>query len=361
MKRTEVLRLQGVIPVASDRKNGASMSIGFGNGNHRRYAALILLPIGMAGWRFFANPQAARSAESAPPPPEPVQFQMKNVNFLVSPDIVLGVRALRGRLERTRPEVPVTFDDSDSFFVDIDSANITVSPASLSALMNSYVFAYKGAPVKNVTTTISGGRLIQKGTIHKGIDLPFEIDGSVYATKDGKVGLHADSIKAAGLPVKGLLDFLGADVSSLIHENRGRGIETQGDDIVLAPDRLTPPPHIQGRVRRVDLSGGRLLMIFDSERHEPPLTPPVPSAEYIYHRGGVLRFGKLTMTDADIEIVGDRRGAFNFFQREYKKQLIAGYSKTTPANGLVAHMLDYSHFESRGGSGKTGAKVPVAR
>lgn len=337
------------------------MSTGIWNGSHRRYLVFLLLATGMAGWRFVAHAQKAGSAESAAQGPEVVQIQMKNVNFLVAQDIVLGVQTLRGRLERTRTEVPVTFDDSDSFSVDVDSANITVSPASLSALMNSYVFAYQGAPVKDVTTTISGGRLIQKGTIHKGVDLPFEIDGSVYATKDGRVGLHAERIKAARLPVKGLLDFLGKDVSTLIHDNQGRGIEARGDDIVLTPERLTPPPHIHGRVRRVDLSGGKLVMSFDTGRHQPPLTPPVRSAAYIYHRGGVLRFGRLTMSDADLEIVGDRPGAFNFFQRQYKKQLVAGYSKTTSTNGLVAHMFDYSHFESRGASRQNKGGSPAAR
>jgi hypothetical protein len=52
------------------------------------------------------------------------------------------------------------------------------------------------------------------------------------------------------------------------------------------------------------------------------------------------------MNDADLEIVGDRAGAFEFFLREYQKQLIAGYSKNTRANGLVAHMVDYSHFKN---------------
>jgi hypothetical protein len=78
------------------------------------------------------------------------------------------------------------------------------------------------------------------------------------------------------------------------------------------------------------------------------LKPPFRTEAYIYHRGGVLRFGKLTMVDADLEIVGDRPGLFNFFQREYQKQLVAGYSKNTRSNGLVAHMVDYSHFQLRG-------------
>jgi hypothetical protein len=53
------------------------------------------------------------------------------------------------------------------------------------------------------------------------------------------------------------------------------------------------------------------------------------------------------MTDADLEIVGNRPNVFDFFQREYQKQLVAGYSKNTPANGLVAHMVDYTHFMGR--------------
>ena len=88
------------------------------------------------------------------------------------------------------------------------------------------------------------------------------------------------------------------------------------------------------------------MLIFDSGRHLPVLKPPFPAAAYIYHRGGILRFGKLTMNDADLEIVGDRPGWFNFFQGEYQKQLVAGYSKNARANGLVAHMVDYSRFHS---------------
>ena len=280
----------------------------------------------------------------AAPEPGAVQFQIRNVNLLLAGDIMLAVHTLRGQLERTKPDVPVTFDDSDSFFVAADSAEIAISPASLTALMNSYVFAYEGAPVKNMTMAISGGRLIEKGTVHKGVDLPFEIDASITATQDGKVRLHADSIKSAHLPIKGLLHFLGEDLSKLIHENQGRGIEVEGDDIILSPERLTPAPHLHGHVQRVDISNGKLVMVFDSGHHPAPLRPPFPSASYIYHRGGVLRFGKLTMADADLEIVGDRPGTFNFFQREYKKQLVAGYSKTTADKGLVAHMFDYSHF-----------------
>jgi hypothetical protein len=242
----------------------------------------------------------------------------------------------------------VTFDDSASFIVQIDSAEVALTPQSLTALMNSYVLAYEGAPIKKVAVTLDKGRVIEKGTIHKGVDLPFEIEGSLSATEDGNIRLHADKIKAAHIPVKGLLHLLGEDLSKLVNQNSGRGMTIVGDDIILSPRALTPPPHLEGRVTRVGVTDGKIVQFFDSARPVGVLTHPLRSTAYIYHRGGIIRFGKLTMNDADLEIVGDRPGVFDFFQREYQKQLIAGYSKNTPANGLVAHMADYSRFQHQG-------------
>jgi hypothetical protein len=274
-----------------------------------------------------------------------VEIQMKNVNFRLARDIVLEVRTLRGQLQRTKPESPVTFDDSDSFAVNVDAADIAITPTSLAALMNSYVFAYESAPIKHVSIMIHGNQLIQSGMIHKKVDLPFEIMGSLSATEDGNIRLHADKIKSAHIPVKGLLHLFGEDLAKLVNQNAGRGVNIVGDDIILTPRSLTPPPHLLGRVTHVFISNGKIIQHFDSGRHPAALNPSYPSQAYIYHRGGVLRFGKLTMNDADLQIVGDQLGVFDFFQREYKQQLIAGYSKNTPANGLVAHMFDYSHFQ----------------
>ena len=51
-----------------------------------------------------------------------------------------------------------------------------------------------------------------------------------------------------------------------------------------------------------------------------PFLPPFKTGAYIYHKGGALKFGKLIMEDADLEIVGNQtKGFFCFFLREYKK------------------------------------------
>jgi hypothetical protein len=269
---------------------------------------------------------------------------MKNVNFRLAKEIALEVRSLRGQLQRTSREVPVSFDEAASFKVAINSAEVAMTAASLSALLNSYVLAYPGAPIKNVEVSFKDGRILEKGTLHKGIDLAFEIEGSLAPTADGNLRMHAEKIKSAHLPIKGLLHLFGEDLSKLVNRNAGRGMRIEGDDIILNLRAVTPPPHLEGRVARVGIEGGKIVQFFNSGRHAAALDPPFPAAAYIYHRGGVVRFGKLTMTDADLEIVGDRPGFFDFFQRDYLKQLVAGYSKTTPSNGLVTHMADYSHL-----------------
>jgi len=68
----------------------------------------------------------------------------------------------------------------------------------------------------------------------------------------------------------------------------------------------------------------------------------------MYYRGGVLRFGKLTMSDADMELI-DQSPAdpFDFFQDRYNDQLVAGYSKNTRDHGLKVYMPDYYRIAAK--------------
>src|SRR4029077_11307257 len=120
------------------------------------------------------------------------------------------------------------------------------------------------------------------------------------------------------------LHLFGEDLSKLINQKAERGMKIVGDDIILNPRTLTPPPHLYGRVTRVNIAGGKIVQFFDSGRHLAPLKPPLGSSGYIYHRGGIFRFRKVTMNDADLEIVGDRPGSFEFFQRALEELKTTG-------------------------------------
>jgi len=61
------------------------------------------------------------------------------------------------------------------------------------------------------------------------------------------------------------------------------------------------------------------------------------------YRGGVLRFGRLTMTNVDMQLIdADPTDPFEFFPDHYNDRLVAGYSKTTASGGLRVYMPDYT-------------------
>jgi hypothetical protein len=276
----------------------------------------------------------------------PVEVQMRNLNLHLEHSIVLQIRRLRGQMIATGEAEPVTFDDAKSFVTRISSAEIGMTGASMSALLNQYVFAYDGAPLKNIVVTMKDGRIRQTGTMHKGIDVPFEIEGTLDATPEGEIRLHADKVRSGHVPLKGLMHLFGEDLSKLINIKQDRGVRLEGDNILLNPARMLPPPQIEGKVTAVRIEGDRIVQIFGSEE-ENLLSPPLKARNYIYHKGGVLRFGKLTMTDTDLEIVDQTQHvAFDFSLLEYNRQLVAGYSKNTPSHGLIVFMPGFGLLSS---------------
>jgi hypothetical protein len=70
-------------------------------------------------------------------------------------------------------------------------------------------------------------------------------------------------------------------------------------------------------------------------RQSADLATASQHSNYIAYHGGVLRFGKLTMNNADMRLIdADPTDPFDFSPDHYKDQLVAGYSKTTASGGL---------------------------
>lgn len=273
-----------------------------------------------------------------------VQIEMRNVRLHSDERIVLDVRRLRGTMNSRAAGAPPIFDDQRSYVLDVAAAEIAIDVTSLQNLMNDYVLAGPGAPLKDVQIAVRDGRLEMKGKLRKGIVVPFSAKATVGVTNDGLMKLHVESMKAIGVPAKGLLDLFGLEVDDLMTLTK-RGVTVSDDDIILDPGQIIPPPEIRGRLTHVEVTANGLVQIFgDADtRRLSPLTKPAPAARnFIYFGGGDIRFGKLTMTDADLQLIdADPRDPFDFFPAHYSQQLVAGYSKNTPAKGLKTYMPDY--------------------
>ena len=300
-----------------------------------RQAALAPVPLAAPG-----SPVALRASDL-----EGIAASFRRVNLDVDDGIVLEISRLDGALVSARPGVMPTFDDPSSFIVRIDSGEVAMSPLSLSNLLNRHVFASKKAPITNLEMSIESGRLDGKGTLHKGVDLPFFMVTTVSVTSDGRIRLHPISMKVLGIPSSGLMKVLGIDLDGLVTLKETSGIEIDGDDLLLSPDHAFDSPRIAGRLTAVRIEADRLVEVFGPPAAAATLALPDRTAapKFLRFRGGTLRFGRLTMTDADLDIVSDGspRDVFEFSLPHYLEQLEAGYSKLTASGGLVVHMPSY--------------------
>jgi hypothetical protein len=289
-----------------------------------------LLALVVAALTVQAEPQAL------------VGIDMRNVRLHVSDAAVLEVVWLHGHLRSTRPgQIPV-FDDQTSFSMEIDDGEMSVDASSLTALVNQ-AFDYKGTSLTNLKVSFENGLLVQRGTLKKGISVPFTVRASVSATPDGQMKIHPEKVKAAGIPSTKLLGLFGIELADIIKGRPERGIVLRDNDMLLSPARMLPPPETRGKLTNAFVRGDRLVQIFGRGVASRPRTA---RGNYIWFRGGTIRFGKLTMSDADLQLIDqDPKDPFDFFSARYNKQLVAGYSKNTPQHGLRTYMPDYGDLK----------------
>jgi hypothetical protein len=275
---------------------------------------------------------------------EPVGVDFHNVSFHVAPGVVMEVRDLQGALVSTHAGASPSFDDVGSYRLRIDAGEIAMTPDSLTNLLNTRVFNYRGAPISNIKITIEDGQLKQTGTLHKGVAVPFTIVGDVSATGDGRIRLRPDSVKTAGIPAAGLMKLLHIELDDLVKSNPSRGFETADNDLLLAPARLLPDPQIVGHLASVRIDGNRVVQTFG----RAPSRATGAIHNYMHYRGNVLRFGRLTMHNTDLQLIDDdQRDPFEFSPAGYSKQLVAGYSKTAADGSLRVYMPDLDAAATR--------------
>lgn len=309
-------------------------------------AALILTSCNSASSKSNAppDPAASQAAATSPGIDEPAvtdtSIEMANVDIRLDPELILHVRHLSGKLVRAQKAQPPTFDDNQSYIVAIDSAEVGMSTASMTHMMNTYVFGEPDAPLKNLRLSIQGGQIKQEGTIRKGPGIPFETVGDLSPTPDGRIRIHPTGMKAAHLPVKGLMKLFGIDIAKLINTRNTRGITVDENDIILDPAQALPPPKMRGRVTAVRIQGDEIIQTFGTAKADS--AKQASKSNYMAYRGGVVQFGKLTMRDTDMRLIdADPSDPFDFFPAHYKDHLVAGYSKTTASGGLLVYMPDY--------------------
>ena len=281
-----------------------------------------------------------------------ISVQMHNIRYHFTDAIAIQINDLDGSLVPSGGDPFPIFDDRNSFRLQIDSAQIFITLQSLAQALNSYVLARPDAPLKGVSLAIDQGELRIKGKLHNKGDIPFQMEGRLTPTEDGRIRVHAENIKALHLPVKGLMDLFGVTIAALVKTEKLPGISVDKDDLLLNPEQLLPPPHIKGRVTHIQLGGGGITLRMGNAA---PRKRILETGNYMAYFGNRLRFGKLTMNGTDMILIDmNPNDPFDFDLDHYLSQLVAGYTKITPQFGLRVYMRDYNRVH--GGAARKAPK-----
>jgi hypothetical protein len=205
----------------------------------RRFCLLLCLGISTlaSGQETAAQDQQAAA----------VRTQMRNVKYRFSDTVAVQINALNGSLVPLGSSECPVFDDKNSFKIHIDTAEMAIGPQDLANLLNSYVFAQPNSPLSGVSFSIANGHLKIKGKLHDKGDLPFETQGVMQPTSDGRIRLHTDKIRAFHVPVSGLMDAFGIEIADLIKSGKVPGVQSEGNDLIFNLEQMLPAPHIEGK------------------------------------------------------------------------------------------------------------------
>ncbi len=275
---------------------------------------------------------ARQSADNAP-----TEVSAHNLLLRKGPSFRVYVRWLRGEMVRARPKVNPSFDDPDSFFLDIKTGVLRANIGDINNFLNTSGLAH--SPLKNVTITGDGNQMKLKGTLHKFVALPIELRGTISAVPDNRIQIHVTKLNVLKIPFKALLGGLHISVADLFHPQGIPGVQISGNDIFFDTQKLLPPPHIRGHLTSVSIVNPDLEEIYGNAQGD--VARVEQWRNFLRLSDGTIDFGKLTMHHVDLIMIDISKDAwFDLDLANYQAQLVNGYTRMTPQAGLQIFMPD---------------------
>jgi hypothetical protein len=274
----------------------------------------------------------------------PTLVYAHNIMLRKGPDFRIYIVWIAGQMVRTNRNVNPSFDEPDSFILQIQKGVIRANIGDIGKYLNST--AAQDASLKNIDIQPAGELVKIRGTVKKVFPLPIEILGSLAATPDGLVRLHVQHISVLKVPVKGLLGTFDVKLSDLVHSTNVAGVTVAGNDIIFDTEKLLPPPHIRGRLTTVEVKVPDIEVIYGNAPNDP--TQLAQWHNFIRFRNGAINFGKLTMHHADLTMIDAANEPwFDLDLVNYQNQLVNGTTRMTAQAGLEIYMPSLKNQGSR--------------
>jgi hypothetical protein len=285
----------------------------------------------------YTDVPADPSTNTPNSPIEATQVYAHNLLLRKGNHFRVYVRWVRGRLLRTSGARNPSFDDPNSFVLEIDKGLINVKLADIADFLNSE--ASNKAPLKNIKITSEGGQIRLQGTVHKVVSLPVRLDGTLTPLPDGRLKYHLIKLNVLTVPMQGLLGLFHVDLADLAWKSQTPGVQIVDNDVFFDTQRLLPPPHIHGHITTVSATDSDLTVIYGnagSDEHNL-----AQWHNFLRLSGGNLDFGKLTMHQVDLTMIDASKDPwFDLDLVNYQAQLVYGTTRMTEKAGLEIYMPD---------------------
>ena len=248
---------------------------------------------------------------------------------------MLRVNWVSGYLKKTYANRAISLDDDNSFSIEIQNGQVAVSLDELAGFAQHAGVMSSG--LTNLRFVSTEGQFVIEARYHH--TFPIRVTGDVSAAPGDLVRIHIVKIELLGLPMKGLLHVFHIKPADLIDNKHTAGIRFEGDDMFIAASQLLPPPHINGDLKQVKLSGHDLIETFGNAG--PEVMKREDWRNYLSLKGGEVVFGKLLMTNTDMIMIDTSADEwFDLDLDHYQAQMVFGYIRMTPQAGLQVFMPD---------------------
>jgi hypothetical protein len=314
----------------------------------RAGAAGLLIVVAAVAWYTRvkhsqppAQPPAAAGSNQAAQVSDhvtPTRVYAHNLKLRKGPDFRIYVPWLNGEMRRTNKHVNPSFDEPESFVLEVQRGIVHANIGDISHYLNTGAVA--GSPLTNISLAGNGNQISLHGTVHKlHIPLPIGLEGTISPAPGGRIHLHVDKLSVLKLPVKGLLGDFHVSVADLMGKTRIAGIESSENDLYFDTQRLLPAPHIHGILTRIVVKNPDIEVMYGDAQNDVARTEQWHN--FLALKGGSLDFGKLTMHNVDLIMIDASKDAwFDLDLVNYQAQLVNGYTRMTPQAGLEIFMPD---------------------
>jgi hypothetical protein len=295
-----------------------------------------------------AQPPAANSDQTAQVSDgtnelTPTRIYAHNLMLRKGPDFRVYVRWLNGEMRRTNKNVNPSFDDPESFVLEVQRGIIHANIGDISHYLNTGAVA--GSPLTDISLTGDGNQISVHGTIHKlHIPLPIGLDGTISPAPGGRIHLHVDRLSVLKLPLKGLLGDFHVSIADVMGKTSVAGIEASQNDLYFDTQKLLPAPHIHGTLTRIGVKNPDIEVMYGDAQNDAARTEQWHN--FLALKGGTLDFGKLTMHNVDLIMIDASKDAwFDLDLVNYQAQVVNGYTRMTPQAGLEIFMPDLGQLQ----------------